>query len=466
MYPFGSIFSGTQSAVPLPKFKKLDSGGLQVLEMTGRCCCALLLAAVSTSALAQAKVETMKDLAVVVVESNPQVVTQRAAVRGLEAKVSFARGGYLPSLDASGIVQPRTLKIAGTRDDSSFTAMEGSVEARWRVFDGLRTPNAVKVSNAELEAGRATLEGTISDVLLDLLQASADVRRDVQILGYARKQRSAIDEQLRGTVRRLSVGEATRTDENQAEARLAGSDAGILYASEEYAASASAFEAVSGRPAEAVPPLAPLAPLPASLDDALSIAQAESPYLRAAQKSARAAERGVAFAQGALSPSVDLVAGYEYLSGGVPNLFTGALPNDRSAIYGGAEVRWAIFNGGREYAEIRRSRALKDQRLSQVAESSRSIVQEVTTAWARWKAAVATIDVARTAVAANERATEGVRKEAVGGSRTVLDTLNAENELLAARITLERAVRNEYVAHATLLAATGQLDTDAILATD
>jgi len=437
-----------------------------MFKPTGRCCIALSLAMVSSAAMAQATLESMKGLAAIVVESNPQIVTQRAAVRALEARLASSQSGYFPTLEANGLAQRRTLKTGGTTPDSTFTALQGGVEAKLRVFDGLRTPNAVKISNAELDAGRATLDGTVSDVLLNLLQTSADVRRDRQILGYARQLNSSIDEELRGTIRRLSVGEATRTDQNQAEARLATASAGILSANEEFEASSSAFEAVSGRPAEAVPPLPPLAPLPASLDEALRIAQSGSPRLLAAQHSARAAAKGVTFAKGALSPSVDLVAGYEYLSGGVANLYTGALPNDRSAVYGGAEVRVPIFNGGREYAEIRRSRALSDQRLSQVADASRAVVQEVTTAWARWKSAVATIAAARSAVVANEMATEGVRKEAIGGARTVLDTLNAENELLTARVALERAVRNEYVARATLLAATGKLDTDAILASN
>lgn len=434
-----------------------------MIRMTGRCAFAALLAMTSWSVLAQAAPETMKELAVIVVETNPQVAAQRAAVRALEERVSAANGGYLPTVEANGLVQRRTLRAGGDTPDSTFTATQAGIEARLRVFDGFRTPSAVKVSHAELAAGRAVLEGTISDVLLDLLRTTADVRLHRQVRNYAQQQHDSIAEQLRGTTRRLSVGEATRTDENQAEARLATSDAGILFAIEELQTSASEFEAVSGRPAETAPGLPSLAPLPASLEEALAIGQAESPRLLAAKQSARAAARGVDFARGALAPSVDLVAGYEYLSGGVANLFTGKLPNDRSAVYAGAEARVPIFTGGRNFAEIQRSRAVSDQRQAQVADTARVVVQEVTTAWARWKSAVATISAARTAVVANEKAADGVRTEAIGGSRTVLDTLDAENELLAARVTLERAVRNEYVARATLLAAIGRLDTDAIL---
>lgn len=402
-------------------------------------------------------------LAASVVETNPEIEAQRAAVRALEARVQTARAGFLPNVEANGLVQRRRLNLVGTTTgDTSFTAGQAEVTARLRLYDGNRTGNAIDVAKEELEAGRAILAGTISDVLLDLLRTSADVRRDRQVQLYAQTQFDSIGEQLRATSRRLTFGEATRTDENQAKARLATSRAGILSASEDLSVSSSEFESVSGHPALEVPELPRLAALPASLEEAMTIALEKSQRLLSSKRTADAARQGVDFARGALAPQVDLVAGYEYLTGGVANLFTGRLPQDRSAAFGGIELRVPIFQGGREYAEIRRSQALRDQRISQVGQTQRSVTYEVMSSWARWKAAVATIDAAGEAVAANERAAEGVAKEAVGGARTTLDVLNAQNELLNARVTLERAVRNEYVARASVLAVIGKLDLQSI----
>ncbi len=406
---------------------------------------------------AYADVTTMPELASIVVATNPQIDAQRAAVRALEARVSAAHGGYLPTIEANALSQRRHLNLIGNTGDSTFTAAEASVEARLRLFDGFRTSNAVDVSKAELSSGRAILDGTISDVLLNLLRSAADVHRDRLVRGYAQQQYDAIADQLRGTSRRLSFGEATKTDENQAIARLATSSTGVLSATEAVEQSAADFEAVTGRPAETVPPLPDLGLMPASLDEANAVAQVESPRMAAVKATAEAAQKGIAFARGALMPSVDVVAGYDYIIGGIANLFTGRLPEDRSAIYGGVEVRVPIFQGGRDYADIRRAKALSDQRMSQVNQASREVVQEVTVAWSRWKSATAIIDAARTAVAANERAAEGVRKEAIGGARTMLDVLDAQNELLAARVALERALRNEFVARATVFATVGRL---------
>ncbi len=419
---------------------------------------------IALAPVARADGTTMPELAAIVVDTNPQIEAQRAAVRALEARVSAAHSGYLPSIEANALSQRRHLNLIGNTGDTTFTAAEASVEARLRLFDGFRTSNAIDSSKAELSSGKAVLQGTISDVLLDLLRSASDVHRDRLIRGYAQQQYDAIADQLRGTSRRLSFGEATRTDESQATARLATSSTGVLSATEALEQSAAEFEAVSGRPADSVPPLPELGLMPVSLEDANATAQAESPRIAAAKSTAEAAQKNIAFARGALLPSVDVVGGYDYITGGIANLFTGRLPEDRSAVYAGVEMRVPIFQGGRDYAEIRRARAVSDQRMSQVNQAARDVVQEVTVAWARWKSATAIIDAARTAVAANERAASGVSKEAVGGSRTVLDVLDAQNELLAARVALERALRNEFVARATVLATIGSLTPQTIKA--
>lgn len=414
---------------------------------------------VTCPAAAQTSGDALSTLARTVVETHPRIQAQRAAVAALEARVDAARGGWLPAIQADGLSQRRRLTIHGGPGDQTFTAAEASVSARQPLFDGFRTPNAVASARAELESGRAVLAAVVEDVLLELVAATADVRRDQMVANYARQQYDAIADQLRGTSRRLDLGEATRTDESQARARLATSEAGLLAASEELATSASGFEAVSGTPAATNPELPPLPPLPANLEEARTAARSASPSLRAAQDTAEAARRAVGVARGSLLPAVDLVAGYEYLAGGVANLFTGRLPNDRSALFGGVELRVPIFQQGREYAEIARTKAVSAQRLAQVSQTERDVTRDIETAWARWQSANATIAAARTAVAANEQAAEGVRRESISGNRTLLDVLDAQNELLASRTALERAVRNEYVARATILAVLGRLST-------
>ena len=413
---------------------------------------------------AAAPSSTMAALARQVVISSPDIAAQRHQVRIAAARLQAAEASYLPTIEANGTVQRREIDIknGSSTNDARYTAGQAGIEARLRFYDGDRTYNGVKIAKAELEATSAGLDAITSDILLELLSSAADVHLNRKILQYSQAQSEAIGEQLRATSRRLEFGEATRTDEELARARLATSQAGVLAATEELGVNGPRFRNVSGQSGTMVPPLPPLAAVPASLAAAQKIAQDAAPRLRAARLNAQAGKSGVRFATGALLPQLDAVSGYDYLTGGATNTFTGKYPDDRSSLYYGLELRVPIFLP-RDHAEVRRARAVRDQRLSQTDMAVRTVAEEVASAWTRWQSAKSTIIAAETAVAATQEAAEGIKKEAVGGNRTLTDVLNAQNELLTARVTLERAHRNEFVARASLLAATGQLDAKAIL---
>ncbi len=411
----------------------------------------------------QAPSSSMKLLAEQVLETNPEIMAQREQVRIAKARMQAAEAGYLPVIEARGLVQKRQIDIKdGGQGDSRFVAAQGSVEARVRVYDGDRTYNAVQVAKAELASAQAALDAVITDVLLELLTSAADVHSERRIGQYSILQSDAIGEQLRATARRLEFGESTRTDENLAKARLATSQAGILSATESLNISGNRFRAVSGQSATVVPPLPALTALPNSLTQAQTLAANTSARIRVAEANADASIIGVNFAKGALFPQLDAVGGYEYLTGGVANLFTGKLPNDRSALYAGIELNAPIFQP-RALAEIRRAKAARDQRFAQTEFAVRTVNQEVATAWTQWQSAKSIIKVTEAAVAAISEAAEGIRKESIGGNRTLAEVLDAQNELLAAQISLERATRNEFVARANVLAATGVLDINAIV---
>ncbi len=417
-----------------------------------------------SAAPAVAPSSTMAALARQVVISSPDIAAQRHQVRVAAARLQAAEAGYLPTIEANGTLQRREIDIrnGSSTNDARYTAGQAGIEARLRFYDGDRTYNSVRIAKAELEATTAGLDATTSDTLLELLTSAADVHLNRKILEYSQAQSEAIGEQLRATSRRLEFGEATRTDEELARARLATSQAGVLAATEELGVNGHRFRNVSGQSGTMVPPLPPLAAVPSSLAAAQKTAVDAAPRLRAARLNAQAGKSGVKFATGALLPQLDAVSGYDYLTGGATNTFTGKYPDDRSSLYYGLELRVPIFLP-RDHAEVRRARAVRDQRLSQTDIASRTVAEDVATSWTRWQSAKSTIAAAEAAVAATESAAEGIKKEAVGGNRTLTDVLNAQNELLSARVTLERAHRNEFVARASLLAATGQLDAKAIL---
>jgi outer membrane protein len=122
----------------------------------------------------------------------------------------------------------------------------------------------------------------------------------------------------------------------------------------------------------------------------------------------------------------------------------------------GLSSRIPLFQGGLPAARIRQAQAQQGQVQEQVVGTERAVVQAARAAFAAYDAAQKSIQSNTVAVQANELALEGARAEQSVGTRTVLDVLNAEQELLNSQVALVTAKRDAYVAGFQLLNAMGQ----------
>jgi outer membrane protein len=414
--------------------------------------------ALATCQILNCHAADLKSVLETVEKTNPDIFVKSAVADQAEARLDEARAGYYPTLSANGAVERRKLVVGSAEaDTSTFTAKSVGIEAKLPVFRGFQTQNSTRIRKAELDSANATQKGTEQSVLFDATNAYVLVSRDRRITQINQSQVDLIREQVKGTQTRLARGEATRTDVSQAEARLAVAIAGRAAAQESLEISESQYRRAIGQSPETLAPLPTINNFPASLDEAQTLALNESPALVAAKANEVAAEKGIGFAKGYLYPDVDVVAGVDYLSGGVSNLFTGALPNDRKAYFGGVQAKMPLFQGGSEYARIRGAKAFLNQRKAERLTAERRVADDVAQSWVQLNGARSIIEATRTAVNASEKAADGVRREAIGGNRTVLDVLDAQNELLNARTAYERAVHSEYVARAAVMANIGRL---------
>ncbi len=117
-----------------------------------------------------------------------------------------------------------------------------------------------------------------------------------------------------------------------------------------------------------------------------------------------------------------------------------------------------IYQAGAVHSGVRQQRDVHNQREIQVLEIRRLVQEGVTQSWEALETARARIIAGRAEVRANEIALEGVIQEAQVGSRTTLDVLDAEQDLLDSQVALVQAERDEYVAAYQLLDAIGRLD--------
>ena len=394
--------------------------------------------------------QSLEDTLVSAYTTNPTLAAQRARLSQTEEGYVQARAGRLPSVSASAEVSEQ--EVWG----GAFNVRNGDlgygVQLNQPIYRGGRIDGSIDAALARVEAGREALRAAEQDVLLGAVSAHAEVVRDRQIVAIRSNNVDVLAEQLRAARDRFEVGEITRTDVAQAEARLSGARAQLSAAQAALAASRAAYARVTGVEPADPEAIEPVGGLPEALADAAEVALSTNPDLRAAQFQEIAADQGVRIARGALRPDVSVGAS---VSEGRASDFSGQVQGSATVR---AQVSVPIFTGGLNRSRVREARAAADEaRLSQLS-VRRQVIEGVTNAWNNYLAAQAVIESSREAVRANEIAFEGVEQEAFVGLRTTLDVLNAEQELLNSRLELVRAERDLTVAAYALLQAMGLLD--------
>ncbi|MBY8336723.1 TolC family outer membrane protein [Alteriqipengyuania sp. NZ-12B] len=421
-----------------------------------------LLALTASSILAlsvPAYADTLNEALAEAYRTNPTLQAARAQLRATDENVAIEKADGRPSVTGSAaltevLIQNSTSFFAPAR------SLSAGVDLGVPIYSGGAVKNSIRAAEQRVEAGRADLRGTESAIFSQVVAAYMDVLRGEALVGLSANQVQVLEVNLRATSDRFEIGDLTRTDVAQSQSRLAlargdlrSAQAGLIQARESY------IQLVGSAPGELEPP----PPLPGLPDDprmAVDIALDNNPDLIAARERAQAAGYDIDVAGATRLPRVSAFAGYDYQNflGSVPDSPTGPSPQTADASSAGLTLSIPIFQGGRPAALQRQAQARASAALDQVIAAERDVIAQVRAAYATYSAALAIIDSSREAVAAAELSLEGVRAENSIGNRTVLDVLNAEQELLLARVDLVTARRNAYVAGFSLLAAMGRAE--------
>lgn len=413
--------------------------------------------------LAPASAETLQDALAMAYRSNPTIRAERARLRATEELKAQAWAAALPQVQASASygsledTQTTSPIIGpGTTQTTNLNPLTASVNAEQPIFNGFRNINAIKQARARVRAGGAELVGVEQDIMRRVATSYFDVLRDSTNFDSNRANVEVLIRQKQEADIRFKVGEVTRTDVSQAEARLAGARAGLAAAQARLAVSRSIYAELVGQSPATLEPAPALPALPETLDAAKALAKEYAPSVISAREIENANRKQVAIAKGALAPTISATAGYQYAE--EPSTF---LDKDENFAYG-VRATMPIFLGGSNWSRIKEARALHDSSRARTDEAERRAEALVTAAWEQYVAAGITISSATSQVAANELALTGVRREAQVGTRSTLDVLDAEQELLNSRVSLANAQRDERVAAFALLAEAGVLNPDAI----
>jgi outer membrane protein len=263
-----------------------------------------------------------------------------------------------------------------------------------------------------------------------------------------------LQEQLRQTRDRFNVGEVTRTDVAQSESRLAAARASLLTAESNFTTSKANYRQVIGVEPGTLAPASPVDRLsPQSLKGAIAEARARHPSVTTSMFNVDAAVFQVKIAESSLYPSLNLVGSAQKNFGSATTL--SSLESFVGTVAGQLTV--PLYQGGTEYATIRQAKETLSQRRTDLDTARDQSQQTLVQSWGQLEAAKAQIQATTTQVNAAEIALNGVREEARVGQRTTLDVLNAQQELVNARVALVTAQRDRVVASYSLLAASGRL---------
>ena len=398
--------------------------------------------------------------------NNPTINSSRAAVRASDENVPKANSGYLPTLAATG-----SLGVEHTNAVDVFPGANGSLDSvrfatgsyprsygaqlTENVFDGYRTINRIRSAESGVLESRAGLRSSEQSTLLDGVTAYMDVLRDTALLELQRNNVQVLQEQLRETRDRFTVGEVTRTDVAQAEASLSNAQAQELTAEATLETSIAHYRQVIGEQPTTLAPVKPIAqPLPRTLPEAVRISQIEHPQVVGDLHAVDVAELAIKVDEGALYPQVNL-------QGALSQQFdpSGNIPGSRTFVASLAgNITVPIYQGGIEYASIRQDKETLSQKELTLDQDRDLVRRNVVQYWGQNQAQVGVIRAARASVSANEVALAGVREEAKVGQRTTLDVLNAQQALLQARSNLVIAEHDAVVYSYSLLSAIGRLN--------
>jgi outer membrane protein len=414
-------------------------------------CAFLVVTAFGRPASAETLEQALSDAYLI----NPVLNAERARLRATDEQVALAKSGLRPFVsgeadwnyvnqnsDRGGAGGGRRnnnsaanaidLSAAGISSDGVTHPHGYSVQLTQPLFEGFQNLNAIRQAKSTVQAARESLRSVEQTVLLDAVTAYVNVVRDTAIVRLRENDVSVLTEQLKATKDRFDVGEVTRTDVAQAEARRSEALSTLAAAQANLKTSRAAYEQIIGHPPgnlDTPPSIRHL--LPRALDEAMTLGDGENPIILAAVYQEAEYEKRFDQSKSLKELETTTVTG---------------------------RVNVPFYQGGSVSARVRQAKETNNQLKKEVEDSRLRVHADVIANWGILQSSGPAIASAQAAVDANKIALTGVREEEKVGQRTTLDVLDAQRELLNSQIGLVTALRDRVVAEYSLYAAVGRMD--------
>jgi outer membrane protein len=408
--------------------------------------------------------QTLPEAVEMALAGNPGLAAQRAQLEATSERRVQAAAVSRATLSAEASLSAqeswsRSRTLAGTTTDEISTVTrpgQVALAASQPIWLAGRGSAAAGEADARVAQAEARYRGAAIAVIRDVVTAYADLRRDSRALDIRRSNLVTLTRQLDAARARFEVGEITRTDVAQVEARQAAARASLSLAESRLGASRAAIERLIGQPPAQLAPVIAEAGLPATLEQAVLAARASNPDLDAARAGQRVAEQGARLVAAEVRPRATLTAS------GARSVDQGFDGNTGGSVALQARVTVPLYSAGANASRVREANGgARAARLS-ADDAERQVVERITNGWRQLEAARQGLEATTRQVAAARIAFEGAELEQSVGLRTTLDVLIQQQELLEAELALAGSERDVVVAAYGLAAGIGTLSPQAV----
>jgi outer membrane protein len=409
----------------------------------------LLLASLSLSAI-EARAQSLAQALAAAYTVSPELESALLEIKQSAENIALSQAQTRPTIGASLDGNASTTLNNGIFANSQ--QLNAGVSINQTIFDNNRTNADIEQARALADLSKFQMANTEQNILLSVAEAYMNVLRDSQLISLRQDNVSFFQAQLQSSQDRLEVGEGTRIDVAQAQARLAQAQASLQAAQNSLQTSRATFQRYVGSPPNGLAPTHGFGQLiPRTIDEAISIGESQHPAIRVAQASIRAAQAASDAARAEFGPTVTV-------NGQLGTGYTTQLGNTGINGRVGFSLTIPIYSGGAIGAGIRRANLAQIQSEVDTQTAYNQIREAVISSWSGIQNADAQITSAQAAVAAGQQVVDGVIQERDLGTRTTLDVLNAQAELISAREALITASNSRVIAQFSLLAAIGRLN--------
>ncbi len=386
--------------------------------------------------------------------SNPTLQSQRAYLRSIDENIAIAKSGYRPNLSLQGAYRDGENKVKkGVGQGGDYNNLSGAAVVSQPVFSGFSTVNSVKAADRAIKAAQNNLSNVEQSILLEASTAYLDVLQNRAIVELQKNNEELLKKKLEETQERFKVGEVTRTDVSQAEARHSQAISDRIASEGNLQASVATYiELIGQEPNDLSEPVEMINYLPASYDEALNLALKNNYSIKEAQHLYASKGYEVYANTGALFPTISLDG-----SIGRNKAEQGEIDTTTENAEWGVNLSIPLYAGGATRAKIRQSKYQKWQAQEGVLEAKRAVKASVLSAWEYMKSNESQLKAIEDQIKANTIALEGVQKEEALGNRTILDVLDSYQELLNSKVNDVKARRTYYVSAMNLLASMGKM---------